>query len=147
MRQKLTARLVETLPTPKARRLEVHDELLPGLRLRIFPTGRKTWSVVGRVDGQQIRHTIGTYPTISLSEAREEARRILRDMQLGKHMRPTEEPQEASPPLRTLGDTIPEFIEKHARVKNRDWRASVGLFKRFEPLFPMPLTEIKHLPI
>jgi hypothetical protein len=55
MRQKLTARLVETLPIPKARRAEYHDELLPGLRLRVFITGRKSWSVVGRVDGRQIR--------------------------------------------------------------------------------------------
>jgi hypothetical protein len=69
MRQKLTARLVETLPTPKVRRIEVHDELLPGLRLRVFPTGRKTWSVVGRIGREQVRHTLGRYPTITLSEA------------------------------------------------------------------------------
>jgi integrase len=65
-------------------------------------------------------------------------------MQLGKHEKAAEVPQEDSPPLRTLGDTVPEFIEKHAKAKNRDWKASVGLFKRFEPLFHMPLTEIKR---
>jgi hypothetical protein len=144
MRQKLTARLVETLSAPKSRRIEFNDELLPGLRLRIFPSGRESWSVVGRVGGLQIRHTIGTYPTISLSEAREEARRLLRDMQLGKYVKPVETPEEISPPSRTLGATVLEFIEKHAKVKNRDWRASIGLLKRFEPLYPEPLAEIKR---
>jgi integrase len=65
-------------------------------------------------------------------------------MQLGKHVRPTNELEDVPPTLRTLGDTIPEFIEKHAKAKNRDWKASVGLLKRFEPLFAMPLCEIKR---
>jgi hypothetical protein len=94
--------------------------------------------VVSRVNGKQVRHTIGAYPVIGLAEAREEARNVLADMQLGRYAR--EEPV----PLRTLGDTIPEFIEKHARPKNRDWKASVSCLKRFEPLYDRPLTEIKR---
>jgi integrase len=143
MRQKLTARFVETVRIPKAPRVEYHDELLPGLRLRIFSTGRKSFSVVGRVNGRQVRHTLGTYPTVSLSEARDAARVILRDMQLGKHISAEEEP----PALRTLGDTVPEFIEKHAKPKNRDWKQSIGLFKRFEGLYDKPLAEIKRADI
>ena len=118
--------------------LEYHDELLPGLRFRVFSTGRKSWSVVGRVKGKQVRHTIGTYPTITLSDARDTARMLLRNMQLGKYAEPD------PPALRTLGDTVPEFIEKHARPKNRDWRATQTMLRRFEPLFHTPLAEIKR---
>ena len=118
--------------------LEYHDELLPGLRFRVFSTGRKSWSVVGRVKGKQVRHTIGTYPTITLSDARETARMLLRNMQLGRY---TESDPRA---LRTLGDTVPEFIERHARPKNRDWRATQTMLRRLEPLFHTPLAEIKR---
>src|SRR5829696_5216903 len=64
MRKKLTSRFVETVAIPAVRRVEYHDELLPGLRFRVYQTGRKSWSVVGRVDGKQVRYTIGTYPHI-----------------------------------------------------------------------------------
>jgi integrase len=138
MRKKLTCRFLETVPPPATRRVEYHDELLLGLRLRVFATGRKSWSVVGRANGKQVRHTIGTYPTISLMEARDTARILLRDMQLGKYVEPD------PPRLRTLGDTVPDFIEKHARPKNRDWRATASMLKRFEPLFHIPLAEIKR---
>ena len=138
MRKKLTSRFVETVAPPTTRRAEYHDELLPGLRFRVFSTGRKSWSVVGRVKGKQVRHTIGTYPTISLTEARDTARTLLRDMQLEKYAEPDPSPR------RTLGDAIPEFIEKHARPKNRDWRATQSMLQRFRPLFQTPLAEIKR---
>jgi hypothetical protein len=138
MRKKLTSRFVETVAPPTRRRAEYHDELLPGLRFRVFSTGRKSWSVVGRVKGKQVRHTIGTYPTITLSDAGETARMLLRNMQLGRYT-------ESDPPaLRTLGDTVPEFIERHARPKNRDWRATQTMLRRLEPLFHTPLAEIKR---
>jgi integrase len=60
-------------------------------------------------------------------------------MQLRKHV-----PNDDAPPLRTLGDVIPEFIEKHARPKNRDWRATASILQRFQPLFHKPLAEIKR---
>jgi hypothetical protein len=40
----------------------------------VSPTGRKVWFVVTRVGDRQKRVTIGTYPAISLAEARDEAR-------------------------------------------------------------------------
>ena len=88
MRKKLTSRFVETVALPTRRRAEYHDELLPGLRFRVFSTGRKSWSVVGRVKGKQVRHTIGTYPTILLTEARETGRLLLRNMQLERYTEP-----------------------------------------------------------
>jgi hypothetical protein len=95
--------------------------------------------MVGRVNGKQVRKGIGTYPAVSLSEAREAGRVIMRDMQLGRFI-PDDEP----PPVRSLGDTVPEFIEKHAKPQNRDWKQGVGLFQRFEALYGKPLNEIRR---
>ena len=139
MRKKLTSRFVETVAPPTTRRAEYHDELLPGLRFRVFSTGRKSWSVVGRVKGKQVRHTIGTYPTIPLTEARETARMLLRDMQLGKYT------QNPSPLPCALWATRSRNSSKSTHEpKNRDWRATQSMLRRFAPLFHIPLTEIKR---
>ena len=141
MRKKLTSRFVETVAAPRSRRVEYHDELLPGLRLRVFSTGRRSWSVVARVNGRQVRHGLGIYPIVGLSEARDAGRAVLQDIQLGRYA----SQQEVTPPaLQTLGEVVPEFTEKHARPKNRDWRATASMLRRFEPLFHMPLAEIKR---
>ena len=67
----LTDRFVRSLqPPPPGKRSEVVDQVQPKLRLRVSDTGVKTWSIQKRVDGRKRRFTLGTYPTLSLSEAR-----------------------------------------------------------------------------
>jgi len=85
-----------------------------------------------------VRYAIGSYPLISLADAREQARKILRENQLGRYER-AEERQGL-----TLGEVVPEFIAKHVMVKNRDQNATRGCLKRFEPLYDMPLADIKR---
>lgn len=96
---------------------------------------------MGRVSGRQVRCTIGTYPVVSLAEAREAARIVLRDMQLGSYAtRP-----EQSPDLPvTLGAIIPEFIQKYAKPKNRGWRETERILQRFHALHPQALGSIKR---
>ena len=78
--------------------------------------GRKTWFVIVRVDGRQKRVSIGTCPAITLAEARAEARKIIRDAQLGV----LDDVQGTSCP--TLGEAIPQFIQSYAKPKNRGWK-------------------------
>jgi hypothetical protein len=83
MRRKLSPKLIEHLKSPGPKRMDVWDTVLQCFGLRISPTGRKAWFVIVRLDGRQKRVTIGTYPAVSLAEARAEARKIIRDAQLG----------------------------------------------------------------
>jgi integrase len=148
MRKKLTARTIETLSAPTQSRIDVWDDLLPGFGVRLSPTGRKTWFAMGRIGGRLVRHTIGTYPILGLAEAREAARIALGHMQLG--LAPNGSPHEAvvsvdpAPAVRTLGDTIPEFIEKYAKPKNRSWKDSERALNRFTELMQRPLAEIRR---
>jgi hypothetical protein len=57
--------------------MEYPDATVRGLRLRIEPTGRKTWSVLGRADGKLVRERLGEFPAMSLADARLEAVRVL----------------------------------------------------------------------
>jgi hypothetical protein len=121
MRAKLSPKLVEHLKAPGPKRLDVWDTVLQCFGVRVSPGGRKTWFVIVRVGGCQKRVTIGTYPALSLAEARGQARKRIRDAQLGLFGDSTK-----SPAL-TLGDTVPIFIQLYAKPKNRGWKESERL--------------------
>jgi hypothetical protein len=70
MRRMLSANLMEGFKAPGTKRLEVFDAGLQCFGTRVSPNGRKAWFVVIRQQGRQRRITIGTYPAISLAEAR-----------------------------------------------------------------------------
>ena len=73
----LTATAVKNAkPETKIRRL--YDER--GLYLEVSPKGGKWWRFKYRIDGKEKRISLGVYPDISLSDARErreEARRLV----------------------------------------------------------------------
>jgi len=72
-RVRLTDRSVAALKA-RQKRYDVSDSVRVGLRVRISPTGNKTWMFEKRIRGGQLRsHTLGRFPVISLSEAREKA--------------------------------------------------------------------------
>ena len=77
MRQRLTERAVKRKEPG-----EIWDELLPGFGLRIGKR-KRTYFVMGRVDGKQIRRTVGTTIDLSLAQAREKARAMLAGLAAG----------------------------------------------------------------
>ncbi len=58
---RLTTVGVERLKPPASGRVDYADAVLPGLHLRVTEKGRKSWSVVYRVNGRQRRMTLGAY--------------------------------------------------------------------------------------
>jgi len=68
---------------PAAVRIDYWDESLPGFGLRITQDGQKTWTVMYRFGGRKRRYTVGTYPTLSLADARNLAREAQRSVRLG----------------------------------------------------------------
>ena len=56
---RLTSVGVERLKPPASGRVDYADAVLPGLHLRVTDKGRKSWSVVYRVNGRQRRMTLG----------------------------------------------------------------------------------------
>src|SRR5258708_6721748 len=75
---------------PPSGRMEIEDEVCPGLLLRVTPRGVKSFSVIYKVPGEggtsangrlivgsQHRITLGSTPPLELKEAREQARKII----------------------------------------------------------------------
>lgn len=144
MRKNLTAKFIESLQPRINRRYEVRDFLLPGFGVRVSVNGKKSWFAVARVNGRQVRHTIGNYPTVTLAEAREAARLILKDIQLGLYA-PVKATPKVTPP--TLGQMIALFVEIYAKPKNRGWKAVQATFRKFGSLDDRPIRDITRADI
>jgi integrase len=139
MRKKLTPKLIDSLPPATGKRYEVRDELLTGLLVRVSSTGGKVWYVSCRILGNIRRIKIGTYPVLSLADAREAARALLRDVQLGKFSE--KDPKSIVP---TLGEIVPQFIELYAKPRNRSWKSSERVLTKFAELNDRPINEIRR---
>lgn len=118
MRKKLTTKTIDALPPAKGKRYEVRDTVLPGLHIRVSVKGGKVWYLATRIEGRMRRIKLGAYPVISLSDARQRAQGILRDIALGKYAESVPGSPEAPTP--TLGDIIPQFIDRHAKRHTKD---------------------------
>src|SRR4051812_42547466 len=82
---KLTARTVETLKPPAAGRDEWWDSSLPGFGIRITDKGTRSWVLMYRMSGggSKRRMTLGTFPMLSLAEARQAAGDALQKVERG----------------------------------------------------------------
>jgi hypothetical protein len=80
----LTDNFIKALTAPAGKRIEIFDQKITGLVLRVSEQGRKTWVVRYRTEnGRQPRFTIGTYPTLKLADARDEALKLLAQVKTG----------------------------------------------------------------
>jgi hypothetical protein len=71
MRKKLTPKAIDALPSAQSKRYEIRDEVTPGLMIRVSPVGSKVWYLGVRHNRRVRRIKIGTYPVLSLADARE----------------------------------------------------------------------------
>lgn len=97
-----------------------------GLILEIRPTGGKTWLYRYRVNGKPEKLTIGSYPEITLAEARNLHQEARRKVERGES--PCAEKQQAQEEAR-LGSTVADFTElwfaDYGAQSSLNWRKSV----------------------
>ncbi|WP_320195555.1 tyrosine-type recombinase/integrase [Agrobacterium rosae] len=143
MRKKLTPKLLDNLPPAEGKRYEVRDELVTGLHIRISNAGEGL-VLATRVDAVSRRIKLGTYPVLSLKDAREQAQMLLRDIQLGTFKQHDVEP---APKVLTLGDVIPQFITRYAQRHTKDWKGTESVLQRMSGLHGMAINAIKRVDV
>jgi integrase len=87
----LTATAVERIRAPASGQTDHFDQGYPGLALRISYGGSKSWVYFYRLFGKQKRLTLGRWPSMSLSAAREawrDARKTIDKGESPQHQRP-----------------------------------------------------------
>lgn len=112
-------------------------EGVPGLLLRVTPSGTRTWSCVyvRKTDGVKRRATIGTFPEFSLEQARSVAMDIRADVARGGDPAQKVEPTIAYT-FNTLADAwlakhaernkVPAAVADDKRILIKDVRVSIG---------------------
>ena len=130
---KLTKFGIDAL-TPNATNYVVWDEDTKHLALRVTPKGHKSFIVQRRIGkrGKMVIRTIGTYPDISLADARKEADEIVRQLRGGVDPKAVEHAREIEEEVRkanTFGVLANDFIRRHVS-KLRSARNIEGLIKR-----------------
>ena len=106
----------------------------PGrLGLRVSPKGKQAWIISYRINGKKSTHTIGTYPSIPLSEARKEAATLLQGISEGIDPNGVKKQYRAAP---AFNDLCEEYLSHHACKKKDGGHADkLKLYnKRLDPL-------------
>ncbi|KJV69817.1 hypothetical protein OTSUT76_4151 [Orientia tsutsugamushi str. UT76] len=113
---KLTDKLIRKIKIPTERTSTIKDKIEPVLKLRISPTGRKTWSFEKKKFRKEgIKMTIGVFPDLSIKEARKIARELKRLMAKGIDPREVKRQQ--------------QMEENEKRIKERERKANDITFK------------------
>ena len=133
---------------PKAGQYKLHDE--KGLFAIVRPTGGKLWRFKYRYQRKEQQLSLGTYPEVSLKDARQrrdEARQMLAD---GKDPG-TEKKRAAVTAAISAGNTFKVVAEEFIAKQKREGRANATLAKsrwhldRLDKLHSRPIAEIEHI--
>lgn len=92
MKVKLTQTMIASIPIHE-KRTDYRDSVVPGLTLRVEPSGRKSWYLDYKFDGRRRWWFIGRAAYISLSDARREAQAFLGILAKGKDPLAVPEPE------------------------------------------------------
>jgi integrase len=115
-----------------------NDASLPGsFGIKVYSSGVKSWVVMYRLVEEtgkikQQHRRIGSYPALSLAEARERAREILRSAGRGiDPIRLREEEQRAAANIKTVAEAVDSFIERYVRPNNRSSRDIEWIYRTY----------------
>jgi hypothetical protein len=106
---------------PAQRLLEVRDSGLPGLEIRVSAGGRKTWRLhyTRRSDGRRRVLKLGTYPALSLKEARTKAKRLQAEIEDETRWADPAGDRENRRKAETFRDLASDWLERHAKPNKR----------------------------
>jgi integrase len=112
-------------PGPNGR--EIPDAGLPGFYLNVQPSGHRSFTLRYRIGGRSRKWTLGSFPKLSLEEARKLAREATGDIARGKD--PAAEkaaqrrPGSPSGTPRTIDELIEKFLEGYVKKQCRSTTA------------------------
>ena len=124
----MTARSVEAIRLPAAGQIDYWDADHPGFGLRVSAGGRKAWVAMYRHGNVKRRLTIGTYPALSLAEAREKAAVAHHTVQYsGADPAAAKKAERAA---ETFAELAHDYIERHAKRQKRSWRKDLLILEK-----------------
>jgi integrase len=141
--KKLTASIVDSVKPPEQGQIERYDHDLPGFALRVGRSGKRTWVLRYRVKANGSRPacmrrlTLGSYPAMSLADARRQARAKLGEVASGgdpageAETAAEAEARDRANTFAELADRYTAHCESQGRNKPRTLAEKRKLLKRY----------------
>jgi integrase len=123
-RATFTARWVAAVKPSAAGQVDYFDVKPPNLGLRVSSSGRKTWFIMYRSKGRLRRLTLGTYPALSMADARGQATAARHAVAEGED--PALQKYDARQAPR-VADLAAQYLEMYAKVHKKSWREDARL--------------------
>ena len=95
--------------TPRDRRREIRDDVVPGLILRVYPSGARSFTLESMVRGRRRYATIGNADAMTIPEARREARSLI-----ANYTKPASRDSGPRVPGHPMAAFAEEFLERQA---------------------------------
>lgn len=122
MKRDLTDAFLRAQKTPARGRVELWDARVPGLVLRVMPSGRAAWSVRARTtDGKRTRPTLGTWPAVGIAEARRRALATLAAVQGGADPVQERRHERAARAASAAAPTVADRLTEWSRARGPGW--------------------------
>jgi integrase len=154
MAKVLTDRKLQALkrkpPKPGTTR-DVDDGEVPGLKARVMPSGERSFVLVGRFPGSQnpTRRSLGMYGELTLSEARDKARKWRELLKRGIDPRDQEDRdrrQEQRKRANTFAAVAEDFITDKLPSERKGREVERDIRREFIPLWGgRPITDIEPI--
>jgi integrase len=109
---------------PRTTRREVPDGVISGLYLVLQPSGVKSWAVRYRLNRKPCKLTLGRFPAVDLSAARDLAKAALQDVD--KDIDPKVNPKRSAAPNSVEADALPSDLGGESKV-DAVWKAYCAL--------------------
>ncbi len=134
-------RIIEALTLPIEGRTRYHDTGSRYLYLDVFPSGRKTFLFVRKIEGHTNFYKIGNYPEMTPYQARERADKRSQELASGKT--PQEIKAESKRGGNTFSAVFKDYLENYLKEKTRGWKECERVFDIYlKPLHCRCLSDI-----
>lgn len=124
-----TINFIESLKAAKAGKRDYYrDNKVSGLEIMVTDKGNKSFKITKKKNGRIIRVTLGTYPDISIENARKKA--FETNAIIASGVNPNHEKNNLKQEI-TFGDLFNEFIERYSKKHKITWQQDVREISRF----------------
>ena len=115
MKTRMTKKTITAIELPYCGRTVVRDTEVRGLSLIVYPSSKRTWHFFYRtIDREQRNAKLGTYPALSVDDARKLAQQCAADVSRGKDPAAAKKEKAGQKTVAQLAD---HFVEHHVKRK------------------------------
>jgi integrase len=123
-----TKAVINSEVAPESGRTYLHDTKEAGLVLQITAAGRKTFQLYKKHQGRPIRVTIGTWPEITVEQARKKARDAKGELAEGRN--PNEERRAVREEM-TFSALFLLWVDRFAKPHKRSWEDDMRRYQNY----------------